>query len=199
MRAALSTNTDGSFLPLEPQSVTLLHREQATSGTRYLRVSGFNIGKRARKITFLFNDVDSVYATVQPTGVPQILVPDLPLYNSGSGIDIYASLKQSVSSWTFPENLNDLVLLQDGSVAGIILANVTATNDAQPILIHIEDSRRTDGDVDPQKGSEAILELYQVNGSIGVDIIFSGYNLLSDSLQASVSSGVYLFGDIFSD
>lgn len=199
MRYSLSTHTDGSYLPLDASSSVLVHREVAGSATRYIRIVGFNRGKIPRNITFSFNDVEAIYATVQPTGNPQILVPDVPIYNSGSGIDIYASLKQSALAWNIPQNIEDLIVLDQGRVIGIVLTNIIANESAQPLLIHITDSRRSNTDVDPSKGSEAILEIHQTNGSVSVKVIESGYNLQNGNLRVSLNSGIYVYGDIFSD
>lgn len=200
MRYFLSTYTDGSYLPLDVSTSTLVHRENANSGTtRYIRVNGFNRGKRARNIAFSFNDVEALYSTVQPTGNHQILVPDIPLYNNGSGIDMYASLRQSALAWTLPQNIEDTIVLNNGEVIGLDLSNFAADSSAQPLLVHVEDSRRSNTDVDPSKGSDAIIEIYQTNGSIAVEIIEPGYKFESGSLRVSFKSGVYIYGDIFSD
>jgi len=169
------------------------------SGTRYIRIIGFNRGKTSRNISFTFNDVEAIYATVQPTGNSQILVPDIPIYNNGNGIDIYASLRQSVLAWNIPQNIEDLIVLDQGIVTGIVISNITANLSAQPLLIHVTDSRRSDTDVDPSKGSEAILEIHQTNGSVSVQVIESGYNLESGNLRVSLNSGIHIYGDIFSD
>lgn len=199
MRYSLSTYTDGSFLPLDHDTSTLVHREDANSGTRYIRINGFNRGKRARNISFSFNDVEALYATVQPTGTPQILVPDIPVYNTGTGIDIYASLRQSVQAWTLPQNIQENIALDQGKVVGIIVSGFVADPSAQPLLIHVTDSRRSNTDIDPSKGSDAIIEIYQKNGSIAVEIIDPGYNFETEYLRVSLSSSVYIYGDIFSD
>ena len=199
MRYSLSNYTDGSYLSLDVNTSTLLHREDANSGTRYIRVIRFNRGKRARNISFTFNNVEALYATVQPTGNSQILVPDIPIYNTGTGIDIYASLRQSALAWTFPQNIEDTIVLNNGEVVGIDLSNFVADESAQPLLVHITDSRRSNTDVDPSKGSESILEIYQTNGSIDVEVIEHGYNFERGSLRVSFKSAVYIYGDIFLD
>jgi len=199
MRYSLSTHTDGAFLSIDTNTSTLIHREDINSGTRYIRIIGFNRGKRTRSISFSFNDVEALYSTVQPTGNPQILVPDVPIYNTGTGIDIYTSLKQVALAWTFPQNLEEMIVLDQGEVVGLSLSNITADPSAQPLLIHVTDSRRSNTDVDPSKGSDAILEIYQTNGSIAVEIIEAGYNFESVSLRVSLNSGIYIYGDIFSD
>jgi hypothetical protein len=199
MRYSLSTHTDGSFLSLDHDTSTLVHREDANSGTRYIRIVGFNRGKRARNVSFSFNDVEALYVTVQPTGTPQILVPDIPIYNTGTGIDIYASLRQSVQAWTVPENMHENIALDQGKVVGIVLSGFAADTSAQPLLIHVTDSRRSNTDVDPSKGSDAIIELYQKNGSIAIEIIDPGYNFDNEHLRVNLSSSVYIYGDIFSD
>ena len=199
MRYSLSTHTDGSYLPLDIDTSTLIHREDANSGTRYIRIIGFNRGKRARNISFSFNDVEALYATVQATGNPQILVPDIPIYNNGIGIDIYASLKQSALAWTFPPNIEDTIVLSQGKVVGLDLSNFTADASAQPLLIHVTDSRRSITDLDQSKGSNSIIEIYQTNRSIAVEVIDPGYNFESGSLRVSFKSAVYIFGDIFVD
>lgn len=199
MRYSLSTHTDGSYLPLDINTSTLAHREDANSGTRYIRIIGFNRGKRSRNISFNFNDVEALYATVQPTGNPQILVPDIPMYNNGTGIDIYASLRQSALAWTFPQNIEETIVLDQGRVIGLALSNFTADSSAQPLLIHVTDSRRSNSDIDTSKGSDSIIEIYQTNGSIAVEVIEPGYNFESGSLRVSLKSAVYFYGDIFSD
>ena len=196
MRHPLSTYTDGSFLPLDTVSSTLVHRADANTSTTYVRIIGYNRGKRVRKVSFIFNDEEAIYASVQPTGNAQILVPDIPLYNNGN-IDVYSSLKQSVSAWNIPDNIDDIVLLDNGQVVGIVVTNVSADTDAQPLLIHVQDSRRSSTDIDPDKGSEAIIEIYQTNGSVAVEILKSGFNLLNGSTQTDLRSGVYFYGDIF--
>lgn len=199
MRYSLSTYTDGSFIELDTSVSTLVHREDAEVGTRYVRIVGFNRGKRSRSISFTFNDTEAVYATVQPNGTPQILVPDIPIYNNGNGIDIYTSLRQSALAWNIPENINDLIVLDQGKVVGIVLSNLSASSSAQPILLHVTDSRRSDTDMDPSKGSESIIELYQNNGSVALEIINSGHNLADGNLLVRLKSGVYIYGDIFAD
>ena len=199
MRYSLSTHTDGSYLPLDISTSTLVHREDANTGTRFIRVIGFNRGKKARNISFIFNDVEALYATVQPTGNSQILVPDIPLYNNGTGIDIYTSLRQSALAWTLPQNIENNIVLNDGEVIGLDLSNFAADASAQPLLVHVTDSRRSNTDVDPSKGSDAIIEIYQTNGSIAVEIIEPGYNFESESLRVSFKSAVYIYGDIFVD
>lgn len=199
MRYSLSTHTDGSYLPLDINTSTLVHREDANSGTRYIRVIGFNRGKKARNISISFNDAEALYATVQPTGNSQILVPDVPIYNNGTGIDIYASLRQSALAWTLPQNIEDTIVLNQGEIVGIDLSNFAADASAQPLLIHVTDSRRSNTDVDPSKGSDSILEIYQTNGSIAVEVIEPGYNFESGSLRVSLKSAVYIYGDIFLD
>lgn len=199
MRYSLSTHTDGSYLPLDINTSTLVHREDANTGTRYIRVVGFNRGKRARNISFSFNDVEALYATVQPTGNSQILVPDIPIYNNGTGIDIYASLRQSALAWTLPQNIENTIVLNNGEVIGLDLSNFAADASAQPLLVHVTDSRRSNTDVDPSKGSDAIIEIYQTNGSIAVEIIEPGYKFESGSLRVSLKSAVYIYGDIFVD
>jgi hypothetical protein len=62
-----------------------------------------------------------------------------------------------------------------------VVTNVSADTDAQPLLIHVQDSRRSSTDIDPDKGSEAIIEIYQTNGSVAVEILKSGFNLLNGS------------------
>lgn len=197
MRYSLSTHTDGSFLPIDTSTSTLVHREDANSGTRYIRIIGFNRGKLSRNISFIFNDVEALYATVQPTGTPQILVPDIPIYNNGNGIDIYTSLRQSALSWTLPQNLEETIVLDQGKVVGLVLSNVLSDSSAQPLLMHVTDSRRSNTDVDPSKGSDAILEIYQENGSIAIEVIEPGYNLETGNLRVSLNSAVYIYGDIF--
>ena len=199
MRYPLSTYTDGSYLPIDINASTLVHREDANLGTRYIRIIGFNRGKRARNISFTFNDVEALYATVQPTGNPQILIPDMPIYNNGNGIDIYTSLRQSALAWTLPQNIEDTIVLDQGRVVGVALSNFTADSNAQPLLVHVTDSRRSNSDVDPSKGSDAIIEIYQTNGSVAVEVIEAGYNFESESLRVNLSSSVYIYGDIFSD
>ena len=199
MRYSLSTHTDGSYLPLDAYSSTLVHREDAGAGTRYIRIVGFNRGKRPRNISFSMNDVEAIYATVQPTGNSQILVPDIPIYNNGSGIDIYASVRQSVLAWNIPQNIEDLIVVEQGAVIGIVVSNFTADESAQPLLIHVTDSRRSDTDVDISKGSEAILEIHQTNGSVAVEVVEAGYNLESGNLRVNFNSGIHIYGDIFSD
>ena len=198
MRYSLSIHTDGSYIPIDTNTSTLVHREDADSGTRYVRIVGFNRGKRSRNISFSFNDVEALYATVQPTGNPQILVPDIPIYNNGSGIDIYTSLRQSALAWTIPENIEESIVLDQGKVVGLDVSNFTADVSAQPLLVHITDSRRSNTDVDPSKGSEAILEIYQTNGSIAVEVIEVGYSFERGNLRVSLNSAVYIYGDIFS-
>lgn len=197
MRNPLSSYTDGSFVPLDTTSSTLVHREDAGPATKYLRVVGFNRGRRSRDVSFLLNDEEALYASVQPSGSAQLLVPDLPVYNSG--VEVYASLRQPVSAWGLPEDLSSLIVLEGGAVIGVIIANVTASVDAQPILVHVQDSRRPATDIDPGKGSEAIVELYQRNGSVAVDIIQRGHSLAGGDIQARVHSGVFIYGDIFSE
>ena len=124
MRYSLSTHTDGSYLPLDMNTSTLVHRENANSGTRYIRVIGFNMGKRARNISFSFNDVEALYATVHPTGNSQLLVPDIPILNNGNGIDMYASLRQSALAWTLPQNIEDTIVLNHGEVVGLSLIHI---------------------------------------------------------------------------
>ena len=199
MRYSLSTHTDGSFVPVDYNTSTLVHREDANSGTRYVKVVGFNRGKRPRNISFSFNDTEALYATVQPTGTPQILVPDIAIYNIGSGIDIYASLRQSAQAWTLPQNIEENIAIDQGKVVGLVLTGFVADPSAQPLLIHVTDSRRSNVDVDPSKGSDAIIEIYQNNGSISVEIIDSGYNFEIENLRVSLVSGIYIYGDIFSD
>lgn len=199
MRYSLSTHTDGSYLPIDINTSTLVHREDANSGTRYIRIIGFNRGKRARNISFTFNDVEALYATVQPTGNPQILVPDMPLYNNGTGIDIYTSLRQSELAWTLPQNIENTIVLDQGRVVGLALSNFTADSSAQPLLVHVTDSRRSHSDVDPSKGSDSIIEIYQTNGSIAVEVIEAGFNFESGSLRVILKSAVYIYGDIFLD
>lgn len=196
MRHPLSTYTDGSFLPLDTALSTLVHRQDANTSTTYVRIMGYNRGKRVRNVSFIFNDEEAIYASVQATGNAQILVPDIPLYNNTS-IDVYCSLKQSVSAWNIPDNINDIILLENGQVVGIVVANISANTDAQPLLIHVQDSRRSTTDIDPDKGSEAIIEIYQTNGSVAVEILKSGFNLLSDNIQTDLRSGIYFYGDIF--
>jgi len=199
MRYSLSTNTDGSYLPLDINTSTLVHREDANSGTRYIRIIGFNRGKKARNISFSFNDVEAIYTTVQPTGNSQILVPDIPIYNNGTGIDIYASLRQSALAWTFPQNIENTIVLNHDKVVGIDLSNFAADASAQPLLVHVTDSRRSNTDVDPSKGTDSIMEIYQINGSIAVEVIEPGYNFESGNLRVSFKSAVYIYGDIFLD
>lgn len=199
MRYSLSTNTDGSYIPMDINNSTLVHREDTKSGTRYIRIIGFNRGKRARNISFTFNDVEALYATVQPTGNPQILIPDMPIYNNGNGIDIYTSLRQSALAWTLPQNIEDTIVLDQGKVVGLALSKFTADSSAQPLLVHVTDSRRSNTDVDPSKGSDSIIEIYQINGSIAVEVIEAGYNFESGSLRVSLTTAVYIYGDIFSD
>lgn len=199
MRYSLSTHTDGSYIPLDISTSTLVHREDANTGTRFIRVIGFNRGKKGRNISFSFNDVEALYATVQPTGNSQILVSDIPLYNNGTGIDIYASLRQSALAWTLPQNIENNIVLNNGEVIGLDISNFAADASAQPLLVHVTDSRRSNTDVDPSKGSDAIIEIYQTNGSIAVEIIEPGYNFESGSLCVSFKSAVYIYGDIFVD
>ena len=196
-REALSTFTDGTFLELAALTSTLVHRETSTTGMNYLRLSGFCRGRKPRKLAFLFNDTTALYATLQPTGSTQLLVPNLPLYNTGNGIDIYCALDQSSSAWTLPTNLQELLIISEGHVTGMLLGPIATTPNAQPILVTVRDSRRSDGDIDPDKGSEALLELSQDNSSVSVTVIHPGYQLLPDSIQTTVSSGVWLCGDVF--
>lgn len=199
MRYPLSTHTDGSFLTIDTSLATLVHREDTESGTRYIKVVGFNRGKRARNLSFTFNDTEAVYATVQPGGNPQILVPDIPIFNQGSGIDIYASIRQSVFAWSIPDALIDLVVLDEGKAIGLVSSNITADASAQPMLLHVTDSRRSDTDIDPSKGSDAIIEIYQKNTSIFVEILEAGYNLVHGNITVSLKSGVYIYGNTFSN
>ena len=197
-RTQLSTFTDGSFLALDPTTPILVHTD-TTPEKKYLRISGFNRGRRARNISFSFNDVESMFASVQPTGSSQLLIPNLQLYNPGTGLDITAALRQSSSAWTLPVDLAPVIAISSGSVTGLLLTSFAATIDAQPILLTVSDARRTFSDLDPTKGSEAILELHQENGSISVDVLTPGYNLSGSDINVTISSGVYLFGDIFQD
>jgi hypothetical protein len=198
-RSSLSTFTDGSYISLDASVSTLIHRETAATNTSFIKISGFNRGKRTRNITFLFDDTEALYASVQPTGSSQILVPDVPIYNTGTGIDIYATLRHSTSSWQLPDDLKDIITISNGKLLGVILTGVSATANAQPILLHVKDSRRSNTDIDINKGSEAIIELFQVNGSVAVEIIYPGYNLVHDNIDVHIHSGVYLFGNVFSD
>ena len=199
MRQPLSTYTDGSFMALHPTSLTLIHNEAANTETAYVRIVGFNRGRRARNITFVFNGDEAIYASVQPSGGPQLLVPDLPVYNSGSGMQVHASLRQQPGAWTLPDNLADIIILQGGEVAGLFISNITATTDAQPLLLHIQDSTRAATDIDPNKGSDAIVELYQTSGAVAVDVVDSGHNLAVGSLLVNIQSGIFVYGDVFKE
>lgn len=196
-RNQLSSFTDGSFLTVDVFLSSLIHREQ-TSDIKYLRISGFNRGKRPRNLVFSFNDSAYVYSSVK-SGASQMLIPGVPMYNSGTGIDVYVSVRHSVGAWSLPSNLSDVVVLNNGSVSGIYINSVSASVDAQPILLIITDSTRTDSDVDPSKGTEAIIELFQQNGIVSTEIIQEGYNFVPDSLHIKMSSGVFLFGDVFQE
>tara|TARA_B100000676_G_scaffold300338_2_gene345884 strand:- start:522 stop:1118 length:597 start_codon:yes stop_codon:yes gene_type:complete len=196
MRQSLSTQTDGSFLPLDVNTSTLIHRAQ-DDVNEYVRVIGFNRGKRVRNVCFIFNDTEAVYTSVQPTGNAQILLPDIPLYNAANGIEIYAALKQPISAWNIPDSLDNLIILDNGKVAGLVISNITASSGAQPLLIHVQDSRRSHTDIDPTKGAEAILEIFSTNGSVAVEIINPGHSLVNGHIQSSLHSGVYFYGDIF--
>tara|TARA_Y100000741_G_scaffold321710_1_gene271016 strand:+ start:570 stop:1169 length:600 start_codon:yes stop_codon:yes gene_type:complete len=197
-REQLSTFTDGSFLALDPTESVLIHTD-TTHSRKYIRLSGFNRGKRARSVSFSFNGVESIFASVQPTGSSQLLIPNLQLYNPGTGIDVTAALRQSPSAWTLPVDLPSVIAISNGSVTGLLLTSFAASVDAQPILLTVSDSRRMATDIDPTKGSEAIIEVYQNNGSIAVEVITAGYNLSNTDMDVTVSSGVYFFGDIFQD
>ena len=196
-RETLSTFTDGTFLEPAALTSTLVHRELSITGMNYLRLSGFCRGHKPRKLVFLFNDTEALYATVQPTGSTQLLIPNLPLYNTGTGIDIYCALDQSSGAWALPHNLHEVIIIGEGRVTGMLLSQITATANAQPILVTIRDSRRADGDIDPDKGSDALLELSQDNSSVSVTVIQPGYQLLPDYMHAAASSGVWLCGDVF--
>lgn len=199
MRYPLSTYTDGSFIHINTSASTLVHTEASDVGTKYIRIIGFNRGRKSRNISFQFNDTNAVFVTVQPTGNPQILIPDIPIYNHSNTLNIHTSLRQSSDAWNIPDNMSDLIVLNQGQVIGITASSVTADVSAQPILLHIQDSRRTDTDIDHLKGSESIIELYQTNGIIALDIIEPGQNLVYGNLRVFPNSGVYIYGDIFVD
>eukprot|EP00965_Chrysotila_dentata_P045028 1495491-Pleurochrysis_carterae.AAC.2 len=81
----------------------------------------------------------------------------------------------------------------------MITSTISADTHAQPILLTIHDKGRSNTDMDPQKGTEALIELFQENGAIGVEVISAGRNFDANSLRVDVSAGVYLFGDLFVD
>ncbi len=198
VRTQLDTFVDGSFLEVDAFVSTLVHRASG-AGTHYLKISGFNRGLQPRRLNFTIGDQSSVFATLQPTGNTQLLVPHLPLFNTGTGLDIFASMQQSVNAWSLPTDLTSVVNLQGGRVVGIITLNISALNDAQPILLIITDSRRATGDLDVSKGTEAIVELHQQNGSIGINILNSGENMDGLFVSVTASSGVFLYGDVISE
>lgn len=195
-RLQLSTFRDGSLLPLEAFVSTLVHRDESLKA-KYLRVSAINRGARPRCVTFLMNEQDVVYCTVLATSASQLLIPSLALYNSGSGIDVYAAMSQGVSAWSVPGGIEALITLQDGVVRGLDLSGFAASAEAQPFLLVVTDSRRTGMDLDPGKGSEAIVEIFQENGIVMAEVLDGGYNFVHGAMQVSISSGVFLIGDIF--
>lgn len=199
MRTNLSTYINGSFLPVSFLQRTLVHVEDTSSNVKYIRVVGFNVGKRQRNVVFSFNNVNAIWASVQPTGNPQILLPDIPVYNSGNGVKIDISMDHGIDAWQFPNDIANIVAVEDGRVIGVSTLNIMATSNAQPVIVHVEDSMRSNTDIDPLKGSEAIVELYQIDGIVRVDILNQGYGLTSDNLSVQVLTGVYFYGDIFSD
>lgn len=213
-RAPLSTFVNGSFLPIDAFAPTLVHTDTLAE-KKYVRVSGFNRGRKARAVVVDIDGVPCIHASVQPTGSFQLLVPNLPLYNSPeAGIDVHVAVRHqqqpgaadAAAPWTLPSAalLASAVQLDaDGRVVGLAVQSFAATADAQPILVVVEDARRSADeaggsadDVDPAKGSEAIVELSQQNGSIGVEVIRPGHNFAQEHLRARVTSGLFVVGSV---
>ena len=199
-RRRLSTFNGGAFLPLDPFAPTVVHRD-ALEITRYVRVSGFNRGARARAVSFVINGTEALYSAVQPNGNSQLLMPNLPLYNTGgAGLEIHAR-SSGAGAWTLRDDMQHAVVLRDGRVDGIMPNGLAASADAQPILLIITDARRTGGNaLDPRLGGEAIVELYPLDGgSVGADVLASGGNFEYAHLHVHVSSGVFLLGDLLAN
>lgn len=198
-RSQLSTFVQGAPIALDAFSPTLLHTASGLN-TQYIRISGFTRGRRARLLRFDFDGKAGMYALLRPHGQIQSLVHGLPLYNMGHGVEVTVSMHHSSSTaWELPLDLPPLLLLTDGVVSGMITSTISADENAQPILLTIHDTGRSNTDMDPQKGTEALIELFQENGAIGVDVISGGRNFDANSLRVDVSAGVYLFGDLFVD
>lgn len=195
VRHQLSTFDGGRFVSLDVSSSTLLHTIN-TEGTHFIRISGFNRGRRDRKISFLFDNQETVFTTVKPTGNSQLLLPHIPIFNA-LGMTASAKIQHSTNAWTFPLDLTQMVNIDNGSVLAVVVLNVIATPDAQPVLLKVSDSRRDNNSAVAGLGREALIELYVENSTVAFEILDGGEGLHGSFLKVDLLTGIFLFGDVF--
>ena len=192
-RAQLSTFTDGSFGTMSADGDTLIHSASG-DGAQYVYVSMYNQGNAQRDVV-LSVGASEVSVRVHATRRSQQVIPGLRLYNMGSGIAV-SCRPRVVSAWTLPDDIASTITVGSGAVVHVNTLSFACAADASPLLLQVSDTRRSADDVDPSKGSLAVIELNRVNGSVTHQIIEGGYAFDQDSLLVEVKYGVLFFGNL---
>ena len=79
----------------------------------------------------------------------------------------------------------------------VVVLNVIATPDAQPVLLKVSDSRRDNNSAVAGLGREALIELYVENSTVAFEILDGGEGLHGSFLKVDLLTGIFLFGDVF--
>jgi hypothetical protein len=192
-REELSTYTDGSFLDMKFDDDVLLHHATGDK-SQYISLSMYNQGDAHRDVILKIGNSE-MNIRVQSTKRIQKVLPGLRLYNIGSGITISCAPVDK-SAWSLPDNIQNTITVLNGSIAHVNTTSFSCTMDSVPLILYITDSRRSDTDIDPNKGTVGIVEINRVNGVITFIIIDSGRAFDHSHIDVSVKYGVLVFGSI---
>tara|TARA_B000000609_G_C23868590_1_gene186856 strand:+ start:21 stop:497 length:477 start_codon:yes stop_codon:yes gene_type:complete len=132
---------------------------------------------------------------VQPTKRIQKVLPGLRLYNIGSGITISCAPVQK-SVWSLPDNIQNTITVTNGSISHVNTTSFACTIDDVPLILYMTDSRRSDTDIDPNKGTVGIVEINRVNGFITSIILEPGSAFDQSHIDVTLKYGVVVFGSI---
>ena len=202
-RTQLSSYTDGRPLTLSLSSSVTLH-QMTSSGTHYVYVSMYNMGLISRVVRLTISGsstTSDMMVTLRGNSKnTQLVLPGLPLYNSGTGVSISASLAHaSAPGWSFPTSLADSVTITNGQIVGLSTMGITAAPGAQPVLIVVKDEGRSTTDVDPAKGTTGIIELSEVQGAILVNVLTAGRDFVPLQITATAHTGVLTTGYVLTE
>jgi hypothetical protein len=206
-RTQLSSYTDGRPHALSFSSSDTLHTV-SSSGTHYVYVSMYNMGALARdvKLAVAGSSTSSEMTVTLRGGAKntQLVLPGLPLYNPGSGVTVSASLAHTSAGaavgWSFPTALADSITVSNGQVVGLSTTGISVVAGSQPVLVVVTDARRGATDVDPSKGTTAIIELNAISHDvITVSVLHSGRDFSTLQLVATPHSGVIATGYVLQE
>lgn len=192
-REELSTYTDGSLIEMKFDEDVLIHYASGER-TQYINLSMYNQGSAHRDVIVKIGSSE-LNIRVNSTKRIQKVLPNLRLYNIGSGIAISCS-PNNKTAWTLPDNIQDTITILNGSISSINTTSFTCTFDSIPLLLHVTDSRRSNTDIDPNKGTVGIIELNKVNGVINFNIIDQGRAFDQNNLAVSKKYGILVFGSL---